>query len=161
MPKPATAPEAANGLHLEMPGHLLRRCHQIAVGIFMAECHAHDLTPLQFVVLSALTHHGQMDHATLSGVAALDRTTVAVVVKKLAERGLVRTQQSQQDKRSKLVSLTDTGRTLFNAALPQVEAAQEKILGPLPAADQLKLLELLSALALENNALSRAPVRAI
>ena len=36
-----------------MAGHLLRRCHQIAVAIFLDECAAYDLTPLQFVVRSS------------------------------------------------------------------------------------------------------------
>jgi MarR family transcriptional regulator, lower aerobic nicotinate degradation pathway regulator len=74
---------------LETPGHLLRRCHQISVAIFLDECQTFDLTPLQYVTLSALAAHGSMDKATISGAVALDRTTVAVVVKNLEERGLV------------------------------------------------------------------------
>ncbi|MGI9371426.1 MAG: MarR family winged helix-turn-helix transcriptional regulator [Hyphomicrobiales bacterium] len=158
MPKPATPP---NGVHLEMPGHLLRRCHQIAVAIFMEECREHDLTPLQFVTLSALAHHGEIDHATLGGVAALDRTTVAVVVKNLAERRFVDVRQSDEDRRSKLIKLTHEGRSAFERALPKVEAAQHKILAPLSANDQNVLLSLLNKMALGNNDLSRAPVRTL
>ena len=149
------------GVHLEMPGHLLRRCHQIAVGVFMDECKDHDLTPLQFVTLSALAHHGEMDHASLGGVAALDRTTVAVVVKNLAEREFVEVRQSEKDRRSKLVKLTPAGQATFESALPSVEGAQAKILAPLSVDDQHLLLSLLNKMALGNNALSRAPVRVL
>ena len=30
------------------PGHLIRRAHQIVVGMFMEECAEHDLTPVQY-----------------------------------------------------------------------------------------------------------------
>lgn len=143
--------------HLNMPGHLLRRCHQIGVAIFMRECQAYDLTPLQFVVLSTLADRGSMDHATLAGAAALDRTTVAVVVKNLAERGLLLSQRSENDRRAKIVSITREGCALFDASLPAVHSAQEKILEPLSQEDQRKFLDFLSVLAVENNLLSRAP----
>lgn len=31
---------------LDMPGHLLRRCQQIAVAVFLEECRAFDLSPI-------------------------------------------------------------------------------------------------------------------
>ena len=161
MPEHQAQSTISDSVHLEMPGHLLRRCHQIAVAVFMNECEVHDLTPLQFVVLSTLAHRGEMDHVTLCGIAALDRTTVAVVVKNLVERGLATTQQSREDRRSKLVSITSSGRGLFKAALPEVGLAQEKILAPLSKSDQSKFLDLLNKLALANNTLSRAPLREV
>lgn len=98
-----------------------------------------------------------MDHATLAGAAALDRTTVAVVVKNLAERGLLLSQRSENDRRAKIVSITREGCALFDASLPAVHSAQEKILEPLSQEDQRKFLDFLSVLAVENNLLSRAP----
>ncbi|MGI9482729.1 MAG: MarR family winged helix-turn-helix transcriptional regulator [Hyphomicrobiales bacterium] len=161
MPEPEVVHEAPPSVHLDMPGHLLRRCHQIAVAVFMNECRSLDLTPLQFVALSALNHHGAMDHATLGGAAALDRTTVAVVVKNLTERGLVSTERSKADRRSKIIAITDAGRALFQSALPAVETAQKKILEPLSQAERETLVALLGKLALKNNTLSRAPIREV
>ena len=74
---------------LTMPGHLLRRCQQIAVALFLDECAPLNLTPLQFVVLSALADHGARDQASLGGLTATDRTTVQVVLGNLRKLGLV------------------------------------------------------------------------
>ena len=63
------------------PGHLMRRCQQIAVSVFLDECRSYDLTPLQFAVLAALLKGGPEDQVRLGGSLALDRTTISVVVK--------------------------------------------------------------------------------
>jgi DNA-binding MarR family transcriptional regulator len=145
---------------LATPGHLLRRCHQISVAIFLDECQAFDLTPLQYVTLSALATHGPMDKATIGGVVALDRTTVAVVVKKLEQRGLATTRPSGYDRRAKLVKITAKGVNLASSVQTQVAKAQERTVAPLTAKERDELLRLLRKIAQENNLLSRAPRRA-
>ena len=145
--------------YLATPGHLLRRCHQISVAIFLDECEAFDLTPLQYVALSALATLGPMDKATIGGVVALDRTTVAVVVKNLEERGLATTRPSEHDRRAKLVKITK-GLSLASSAQSAVAKAQERTVAPLTVKERDELLRLLRKLAQENNLLSRAPRRA-
>jgi DNA-binding MarR family transcriptional regulator len=145
---------------LETPGHLLRRCHQIAVAIFLDECQAFDLTPLQYVTLSALAAHGPMDKATIGGAVALDRTTIAVVVKNLEERGFVTTRPSDHDRRAKLIKITAKGLNLVSSAQNEVANAQQRIVAPLTHKERSELLRLLDKIAEENNLLSRAPHRA-
>jgi MarR family transcriptional regulator, lower aerobic nicotinate degradation pathway regulator len=145
---------------LDMPGHLLRRCHQIAVAIFLDEREAFDLTPLQYVALTALATHGPLDKATIGGVSALDRTTVAVVVKNLEERGFVTTRPSEHDRRAKLIEITPKGRDLLSSVQVEVVNAQERTVAPLTAKERAELLRLLRKIAEENNLLSRAPHRA-
>jgi MarR family transcriptional regulator, lower aerobic nicotinate degradation pathway regulator len=145
---------------LETPGHLLRRCHQISVAIFLDECQAFDLTPLQYVTLSALATHGPMDKATIGGAVALDRTTIAVVVKNLEERGLATTRPSDHDRRAKLIKITAKGLHLVSLAQTEVANAQERTLAPLAPEERAELLRLLGKIAAENNLLSRAPHRA-
>ena len=142
-----------------MPGHLLRRCQQIAVSIFLQECREIDLTPLQFVVLCALDDLEGLDQATLGGITALDRTTVGVVIEKLESRGLVARRRSEADRRSNLITCTDTGRALRAEARPAVELAQRRILAPLSLAEQEQLLGLLERIADDNNSESRAPMK--
>lgn len=144
---------------LSMAGYLLRRCHQIGVAIFLDECRASDLTPLQFSVLSALDGFGPMDQARLGGVAALDRTTIVVVLTKLEERGMITREPSEKDKRAKIVSITDTGRQILADVMPNVEESQRRLLGPLNVREQAQLIALLGKLAEANNRLSRAPHR--
>lgn len=142
-----------------MPGHLLRRCQQIAVSVFLNECKAYDLTPLQFTVLSTLKQTGPLDQATLGGYAALDRTTVGTVVKNLEQRGLVGRQVSAKDRRSKPIAITAAGETLVEAVLPSVEATQDRMLAPLTKAERQRFVGLLRKMADGNNGESRAPLR--
>ncbi len=148
-----------NGDFGKMPGHLLRRCHQIAVAIFLDECARFDLTPLQFAVLDSLLHDGPQDQVTLGGAAALDRTTISLVIRKLEARKLVRREKSAQDQRAKIVTITAAGKYLVHEALPAVEDAQRRILEPLDPAEAEQLITLLGKLAHGNNASSRAPIR--
>jgi MarR family transcriptional regulator, lower aerobic nicotinate degradation pathway regulator len=150
----------ARDAFLRTPGHLLRRCHQIAVAIFLDECQAFDLTPLQYVTLAALATHGPLDKATIGGVVALDRTTIAVVVKNIEQRGLVTTRPSEQDRRAKLIKITAKGLNLVSSVQTQVAKAQERTVAPLTPGERAELLRLLRKIAEENNLLSRAPHRA-
>ncbi len=141
------------------PGHLMRRCQQIAVSVFLDECRAFDLTPLQFAVLCELHKAGPRDQAHLGGALALDRTTIGVVVRKLEERGLVGRKVSEKDKRSKPVSITDAGEAMIQLAAAAAETAQDRMLAPLTIAERQQFMRLLRKVADGNNELSRAPLK--
>jgi DNA-binding MarR family transcriptional regulator len=158
MRRTAREADAHDGI-FSSPGHLFRRCHQITVGIFLQECAALDLTPLQFAVIAALRVHGPMDQTTLGGIAALDRTTVAVVLRGLEARGLVVRARSESDRRAKIVAITKAGEHLFEDALAPAEDVQRRLLSPLDASEQAVLLGLLHRVVEANNAFSRAPAR--
>ena len=142
-----------------MPGHLLRRCQQIAVAIFLDECRAVDLTPLQYVTLATLDNQGALDKATLGGEVALDRTTVAVVANNLEERGFVTSRDSEEDRRARLIEITPAGKALLDEVKDDVRRAQERILSPLEPQEQAEFVRLLAKMANTNNLLSRAPQR--
>ncbi|QTF93351.1 MarR family transcriptional regulator [Halomonas sp. BM-2019] len=152
-----TAAPLSEASHL--PGNLLRRCHQISVAIFLRKCEAYHLTQLQYIILCALEEKGAIDQITLGGHTALDRNTVAVVVRKLEERGLVTRHRNPQDRRAMLVTLTKEGERLRQAAEPTVAEVQEEILAPLDEDEREILGRLLTRIADENNHLSRVPVR--
>ena len=143
----------------DAPGHLMRRCQQIAVSVFLDECRDWDLTPLQFAVLVALYRDGPEDQMRLGGALALDRTTIGVVVKKLEERGLVARSVSEKDRRSKPVSITADGLAHLLDVLPAAETAQDRMLAPLSAAERRQFVSLLQKMADGNNDESRAPLR--
>ena len=137
------------------PGHLMRRCQQIAVSVFLDECRPWDLTPLQFAVLAELNRQGPDDQVGLGGALALDRTTIGVVVKKLEDRGLVERTVSEKDRRS----ITREGTRLIRDVLPAAETAQDRMLAPLTAAERTQFMRLLGKMATGNNSESRAPLR--
>ena len=116
---------------------------------------------LQYIVLCALEEHSFVDQITLAGHTALDRNTVAVVVKKLEERGLVTRRRNPKDRRSMLVTLTAEGERLCHAAESTVDEVQDAILAPLEDDEREILCELLRRIAEENNHLSRVPVHRV
>src|SRR5260370_10206231 len=50
------------------PGYLFRRMQQIAVAIFVEECRAYDLTPVQYARLVAIQSHPGIDAPRPSAV---------------------------------------------------------------------------------------------
>jgi DNA-binding MarR family transcriptional regulator len=67
---------------------------------------------------------------------------------------------SAEDRRGRLLSLTEDGQNLLQAIEPDVQKAQERILEPLPAAERDAFMCMLRKLVAANNELSRAPSEA-
>jgi DNA-binding MarR family transcriptional regulator len=143
-----------------MPGHLIRRLHQIATGLFQERMAAlgHDLTPVQFAALATLRDRPDVDQATLAGLIAHDRATIGGVLDRLEAKGLVSRRTDPADRRARLVRLTEAGAALLAAVLPQVEALQDDILTGLDADERAQFIALAAKAAQAGNALSRAPL---
>jgi DNA-binding MarR family transcriptional regulator len=142
------------------PGYLFRRMQQIAVAIFVEECKAYDLTPVQYAALVAIRTHPGIDATRLSAVIAFDRSTLGNVIERLESKAWVERKPSREDKRIKLLSLTKAGETLLRTIMPSVDRAQARMLQPLKLADRKTLLGLMSQLVDLNNEASRVPLRA-
>jgi DNA-binding MarR family transcriptional regulator len=143
-----------------MPGHLIRRLHQIGVSVFRDRMKAADvdLTPVQFAALAALQDHDQSDQATLAGLIAYDRATIGGVVDRLESKGFVARKISPRDRRARIVTLTPEGRALLDTVRPLVAAAQADMLPGLSDAERASFLDLASRAAVAGNHLSRAPL---
>jgi len=142
------------------PGYLFRRMQQIAVAIFMEECRAHDLTPVQFAALVAIHTHPAIDATRLSAVIAFDRSTLGNVIERLESKEYIERKPAAEDKRVKLLYLTRSGAALLRDIMPSVDRAQARMLQPLKPADRKTLLALLTQLVDLNNEASRVPLRA-
>jgi DNA-binding MarR family transcriptional regulator len=140
------------------PGHLIRRAQQIAVSIFMEECRAFEITPVQYGIMRVLEDHPGTDQISLASLVAIDRSTMGDVAARLEERGLVSRAPAQEDRRNKLVTLTAAGSRLLAAMEPMVEAAQVRILAPLGRPERATFMRLLAKLVETNNDASRAPL---
>jgi DNA-binding MarR family transcriptional regulator len=142
------------------PGYLFRRMQQIAVAIFVEECKAYDLTPVQYAALVAIHTHPGIDATRLSAVIAFDRSTLGNVIERLEAKRYVERRPAREDKRVKLLHLTRSGATLLRNIMPSVDRAQARMLQPLRPADRKVLMALLSQLVDLNNEASRVPLRA-
>jgi len=142
------------------PGYLFRRMQQIAVSIFVEECKAFELTPVQYAALVAIQTHPGIDATRLSAVIAFDRSTLGSVIERLETKDYIARKPSSGDKRVKLLYLTRSGAALLRSIMPSVDRAQARMLAPLKAADRKMLLALLAQLVDLNNEASRVPLRA-
>jgi DNA-binding MarR family transcriptional regulator len=142
------------------PGYLFRRMQQIAVAIFVEECRAFDLTPVQFAALVAIHTHPGIDATRLSAVIAFDRSTLGNVIERLETKTYIERKPSREDRRVKLLYLTKSGAALLRDIMPAVDRAQARILEPLKPADRKTLMALLTQLVDLNNEASRVPLRA-
>ena len=142
------------------PGYLFRRMQQIAVSIFMEECKAFDLTPVQYAALIAIHTHPGIDATRLSAVIAFDRSTLGSVIERLQAKDFVERRPAPEDKRIKLLYLTKSGAAILRDIIPAVERAQVRMLEPLKPADRKALMGLLVQLVDLNNEASRVPLRA-
>ena len=142
------------------PGYLFRRMQQIAVALFMEECKAFDLTPVQYAALVAIRTHPGIDATRLSAVIAFDRSTLGSVIERLEAKKFVERKPASEDKRVKLLYLTRSGAGVLREIMPSVDRAQARMLQPLRPADRRTLLALLAQLVDLNNEASRVPLRA-
>jgi DNA-binding MarR family transcriptional regulator len=156
--KPISKPISMDAVYTK-PGYLFRRMQQIAVAIFVEECKAFDLTPVQYAALVAIRTHPGIDATRLSAVIAFDRSTLGSVIERLEAKALAARKPSPADKRVKLLHLTKDGEALLRDIMPSVDRAQARMLQPLKAADRKILLALLTQLVDLNNEASRVPLR--
>lgn len=140
-----------------LPGHHIRRLHQIAVAIFLQETQAHGLTPVQYAALQSVANTPGIDQRTLAGQIGLDTSTIGGVIDRLEARGLMQRSASAEDRRVRLLAATADGRALLSAVVPAMQRAQERMLEPLPKAERAEFMRMLRVLVTANNELSRAP----
>ena len=143
-----------------MPGHLIRRVHQVSTALFAEECAGLDLTSVQFAALVAIRENPGVDATRLSHVIAFDRSTLGGVLERLEAKGWVVRNPSPGDKRVKLLRLTLDGERLLRRAEPAVQRVQQRLLEPLAPADRAAVLRLLACLAAVHNDVTPAPMRA-
>jgi MarR family transcriptional regulator, lower aerobic nicotinate degradation pathway regulator len=143
----------------DRPGHLIRRCQQIAVALFLEHCAPFVLTPPQYAVLRTIDAEPGIDQMTLGGLTALDRSSTARLCAALEGRGLLRRTPDPKDRRALRLRLTSAGEALLARAEPAVAQVQEELLAPLSPAARTAFLAALRTLAEAHNDHSRAPLR--
>ncbi|SFH61165.1 MarR family winged helix-turn-helix transcriptional regulator [Albimonas pacifica] len=126
-------------------GHLLRRANQRHLAIFSARMP--DLTPRQFAALAKLDEEGPASQNQLGRATSMDAATIKGVIDRLARRGLVATEPSQEDRRRLIVSLTEAGAELFARAAPVALEITEETLAPLAPEERRLLTALLDRIS--------------
>ncbi len=142
-------------LLIDQPGHLLRRCQQRAVDIFMEEVAPHRITPRQYAILVTLSHQPGLTQTELVEVTGVDRSTVGDMIDRLVRRGFVRRQKSGSDQRANTLIVLPAGKTMLRTVRPAADRAQARIMEPLPPALRRDVLEGLRRIAIHDDSAKR------
>ncbi|MBL8564439.1 MAG: MarR family transcriptional regulator [Hyphomicrobiaceae bacterium] len=111
--------------------HLLHRAGQIADELFTLKTGGSDLTPRQFEVLRAISMSEEPSQTVLVEMTGIDRSTLADIVRRLVDRGLVSRKRTRHDARMYALRLSEKGEAAIHAATPAVEQTDEALLSPL------------------------------
>lgn len=126
-----------------MPGHLFRRLHQLAVARFTSRMEETALTPIQWSALVATLQHPGLVQSSLSREIFIDTSTVNGVVDRLEARGLIQRKPSPDDRRLKLLYVTEEGQAVLDEATARVVETQGWLLQPLSPKEQAQFMALM------------------
>jgi DNA-binding MarR family transcriptional regulator len=126
------------------PGHLIRRCHQVAVALFMEDLADQDITPVQLAALAAVVDEDDLDATRLAELVAFDRSTVGSVLERLEAKGWIEREYRDGDRRTKRLHATDIGRAKVRALSEAMRGSQERLLAVFDPIEQTQFQELLA-----------------
>jgi DNA-binding MarR family transcriptional regulator len=116
--------------------HLLHRAGQCADEIFSLSLPAGTMTPRQYAVLKAVEASVEPSQTTLVEMTGIDRSTVADIVRRLVERGLLQRRRTRRDARMYALRLTAKGITALRGAEPAAKQTDDKLLAALAPAER-------------------------
>lgn len=109
-----------------------------------------DLTPDQFTILrwlNELPDEG-LTQRDLSELMASDANTIAGLLKRMEDGGLISRKPHESDRRANIVELSDEGRRVYAEAAKEAKALQEAVLEKLPPRRRARFLKDLNRVAL-------------
>lgn len=116
--------------------HLLHRAGQCADELFAKKTGKTDLTPRQFAVLMSVAKSEDLSQTALVDATGIDRSTLADIVRRLVERGLLVRKRTKQDARMYAVRLSASGRHMVDAAVPGAIETNDTLLAALPVSQR-------------------------
>jgi DNA-binding MarR family transcriptional regulator len=129
-----------------LPGHLIRRVHQVSTAYFTEECGS-DLTAVQYAALVAIGSHPGIDATRLSQVIYFDRSTIGDVLDRMASKGWILRESTTSDRRVKLLKLSPAGQEILLQVEPAIRRVQERLIAPLSPGEAKTLIRLLARMA--------------
>ena len=134
--RPATTPCLCNAL---------RQASRAVSRLYDEEMRGVGLRTTQYSLLRRLSHAGEVRQRDLGGLTSLDETTLTRNLRPLIDAGWVAIRPGE-DRREKLIRLTDAGAAKLREARPAWERAQERLRSRLPKGTWASLLDLLPEL---------------
>jgi DNA-binding MarR family transcriptional regulator len=104
----------------------LRRATRMLTQRYDEALRAADITITHFTILQALTLAGEVPQGRLGEILAMDSTTLTRTLEIMIRHGWVTTRPGT-DRRQRWLSISKSGKTKFNQALPHWEGAQAEL----------------------------------
>jgi DNA-binding MarR family transcriptional regulator len=142
-----------------LPGHYVRRIHQLVVALFMDELSDINLTPVQYSSLQTICNQPGIDQKTLCETIGYDSSTIGGVIDRLEARGLVARKVSSADRRVRLLSATKDGLVMLEQVVPRMLNSQKRFLEPLTPKERKEFMRLMKALVDANAEFSKIPTK--
>jgi DNA-binding MarR family transcriptional regulator len=101
------------------------------------------MTPSQFAALILIEHNPEAMQQDLCEGLAIDKSTFSTMVDALAERRLVRSLRSKEDRRRSVLRLTPKGRAQLKAMLAHVVRHERRVFARLSRTECVELTILL------------------
>lgn len=118
--------------------HLLHRAGQVVEVLFEKRLDL-ELTARQFIVLAVVADSSHPSQASLCNRTGIDRSTMADIVGRLVQRGLLSRTRAQYDARMYEIQVTAAGRDVLNKAMPVADEVDELLLGAFTEAEKAAL----------------------
>src|SRR6202042_3840032 len=115
--------------------------------LYAHESGARELTKQQYTLLAALEHNDGASQTVLVEITGIDRSTLAEMVRRMLEKGLLSRERTEEDQRANAVAISPSGRKALRAARTASERAEKALLDPLPPTERQKFVKLLSMVA--------------
>ena len=104
----------------------LRQAARRVTKLYDAALAATGLGANQYSILARLSLVGPTTIQDLARLLVMDRSTLGHLLRPLEKRGFVKLEVSQQDRRSRMVALTEAGKAAAAKARPRWAAAQRR-----------------------------------
>jgi MarR family transcriptional regulator, temperature-dependent positive regulator of motility len=126
--------------------HLLHRAEQSATDIFSRIAPAGLLTPRQYAILAAIEANQGLSQTGLVENTGIDRSTLADIVRRMLDKGLIQRERTADDARAYAVRLTRKGTNTLKKMRPYADEVDRRIVDAIPEAQQELFLSLLQHL---------------
>lgn len=123
---PRRRASAAGFTHRNLP-LLLLHARESVIGQFRPVLNAHGVTEQQWRIVRALLERGSMEPRQIVDVCRISSPSLAGVLARMDDLGLVVRERHANDQRRVQVTLTDKSRTLAAEMAPQIEAIYQTL----------------------------------
>lgn len=128
-------------------GASLHRLVRVVIDHEIPVLRGHDVEMWDYAVLGGLEHGPAPTQTQLAAAVGRDKTRLIPILDRLEARGLLLRTPDPDDRRNKVIALTDAGRSLLAACRVSIRALEDDLLADLTPGQRKTFLATLERLA--------------